>query len=24
VNFDNSALAYGRSLVGLDLAGQVI
>lgn len=24
VNFDNSALAYGRSLVGLDLTGQVI
>ena len=24
VNFDNSALSYGRSLVGLDLAGQVI
>ncbi len=24
VNFDNSALAYGRSLVGLELAGQVI
>ena len=24
VNFDNSALAYGRALVGLELTGQVI